>query len=165
MFHFIEIFIAMLKNMFTIIAICRIHIIYRSHFIYSSENKMSGPRVHTRNFLSFFRTKRMMWKKIDTLFSLGQWTGIKMKLSIFQCSTFLPRLRLWQYFPVFFRVLFFFIFIIYCMKQLFNLEQNIPTSEHRKTDNIQSCICRCENKHFHLLENDVNRTWNIYLST
>lgn len=107
--------IAISKNMFSFIAIFRFHIIYWSHFTYSSENKMSGPRVHTSIFFVYFRTERMMWKKIDTLFSLGQWTEIKMKLSIFPSAAhFYLACDCGSIFPVFYflSVLFLFFYFL-----------------------------------------------------
>lgn len=114
--------VVMLKIVFIFLTIVRFHIIYWSHFIYSSENKMSGPRVHTRIFFVYFRTERMMWKKIDTLFSLGQWTEIKMKLSIFQCSTFLLAFAIVAVFFLFiFFPLYYFLFLSSIVRNSFSI--------------------------------------------
>lgn len=87
-------------------------------------------------------------------------------LHIFSAAHFYLACDCGSIFPVFFifdLYYSFLFFIIYCTEQLFNLEENSSAAEHSDTDNIQSYICKCENKHLHLLEIEANRSWYLYI--
>lgn len=77
------------------------------------KTKCRAPGSIQESFFVYFRTERMMWKKIDTLFSLGQWTEIKMKLSIFPVQHIFTSLVIVAVFFLFFIFYLYYSFFIF----------------------------------------------------